>query len=473
MGVRPPPPVGPTVPDTEWHHYANDLANTRYVPFDQIDASNFNKLQMAWSFNTNSLGGRWDADFQSTPLIAKGRILTTAGNRRDVVALDAASGELLWVHREDEGERLGSRGGPGFGCAYWTDGSVERVLYVTPGYRLICLDAKTGNYDPAFGSNGMVDLRLNDDQDMDMVRGVIGLHAPPLVVRNVVVVGSAPTAESKGYLRGFDVRTGQRKWIFHTIPRKGEFGYDSWIKPGQVETIGNTGVWAQMSADEELGLIYIGVELPQGDEIGTARLGPGLFGESIVALDIDTGVRKWHYQMVHHGLWDRDVPCAGILCDIPVNGKIVKAIAQPTKQAYLYVLDRETGKPVWPIPEKPVPKGDVPGEWYSLTQPMPSKPPAFDRQGVSNDDLVDFTPAIKARALEIASHYRMGPLYTPAAWAKPEGPWGTMILPGTQGGANWPGGSYDPESHMLYVYSKTCWKPMAPAPIRTILPRSC
>ncbi len=441
--------------NTEWLAYANDLANTRYSGLDQINASNFNKLEMVWRFATNSLGLRWDADYQSTPLIAKGRILATAGNRRDVVALDAVSGELLWMHREDEGERIGTRGGPGFGLGYWTDGTVERVLYVTLGYRLISLDAKTGIPDPAFGVNGVVDLRENDDQQMDMVRGVIGLHATPLVVRNVVVIGAAPSPRVKGYVRGFDVRTGQRKWIFHTVPRKGEFGYDSWIKPGQAEAVGNSGVWAQMSADEELGLVYFGVELPSGDEVGTARLGTTLFADSIVAVDIENGVRRWHYQILHHDLWDRDVPCAGILCDIPVDGKIVKAIAQPSKQAYLYVLNRATGKPVWPIVEKQVPKGDVPGEWYSPTQPIPSKPPAFDRQGMTKDDLVDFTPAIKARAEEIASHYRMGPVYTPAAWSRPEGPWGTLVMPGTQGGANWPGGSYDPETHILYIYSKT------------------
>jgi quinoprotein glucose dehydrogenase len=441
--------------DTQWLHYANDLASTRYSPLDQINADNFNKLQMVWRFSTDALGRQPDADFQSTPLIANGRILTTAGSRRDVVALDAATGELLWLYRKDEGERGGSRGGPGFGLGYWSDGDQERVLYVTIGYQLISLDAKTGLPDPKFGTDGVVDLRLNDDQQMDMTRGVIGLHAPPLVVRDVVVVGDAPTAFVKGYLRAFDVRSGQRKWIFHTIPRPGEFGYDTWLKPEQTETIGNMGVWATMSADPELGLVYAGVELPATDSTGFGRLGNSLFSETLVALDIETGQRKWHYQTEHHGLWDRDIPCAAVLCDLPVNGKIVKALAQPTKQAYVYVLDRETGKPIWPIPERPVPKGDVPGEWYSPTQPMPSKPPPFDRQGVHPDDFADWTPEIKARALEIASHYRLGPLYTPPALSKPEGPWATMIIPGTQGGANWPGGSYDPETHMLYIFSKT------------------
>lgn len=454
-GAQPPAARPPSIPDTEWHNYANDLANTRYVPLDQINASNFNKLEMVWRVGTEALGPRWDADFQATPIIAKGRIISTAGSRRDVIALDGATGEMLWLHREDEGERLGSRGGPGFGLSYWTDGTKERVIYVTIGYRLISLDAKTGIPDPTFGVNGVVDLRLNNDQEMDMVKGVVGLHAPPLVVKDTIVVGAAPTPTVKGYIRGFDVKTGRRKWLFHTIPRKGEFGYETWIEANQAEAIGNTGSWAPMSADPDLGLVYVGVELPSGDEQGIKRQGNALFGETLVALDIETGVRKWHFQLVHHGLWDHDIPCAAILCDIPVDGKIVKAIAQPSKQAYVYVLNRETGEPVWPIPEKPVAKGDVPGEWYSPTQPMPSKPPAFDRQGVGPDDLIDFTPEIKARALAIAAKYRMGPLFTAPAFTQPDGPWATMTAPGTQGGANWPGGSYDPETHMLYVYSKS------------------
>jgi quinoprotein glucose dehydrogenase len=439
--------------DTDWLHYANDLGSTRYAPFDQINASNFNKLELAWRFSTNALGPRLDADYQTTPLIVKGRIFTTAGFRRDVVALDGATGEQLWLYRHDEGARIGSRGGPGLGVGYWTDGTSERVVFVTRSYEMISLDAKTGLADPAFGTNGIVDLRLNDDQVMDPTRGVIGMHAPPLVVKDTIVVGAAPTADSKGYVRGFDVKTGQRKWIFHTIPMKGEYGYDTWLTPGQAEAAGNTGSWAPMSADEELGLVYVGVEMPNTDMLGVTRAGPGLFGESLVALDIESGQRKWHYQMIHHGLWDRDVSCAGIICDLQVNGKTVKAIAQPTKQGFVYVLDRTNGKPVWPIPEHKVPKGDVPGEWYSPTQPMPVKPPPFAKQGMSHDYLVDWTPEIKARAEAIASHYTMGGLYEPPALVKGD-IFGTLNLPGLQGGANWPGGSFDPETNTLYVFAK-------------------
>ena len=312
--------------------------------------------------------------------------------------------------------------------------------------------------------NGVVDLKLNDDQNLDPIASDIGLHATPLVANDVIVVGAAHTAgdappavaNAHGYVRGFDVRTGKRLWIFHTIPLKGEYGYDSWLVAGQAEKTGNTGSWAEMSADEELGLVYVGVELPTGDYTGIYRAGAGLFGESLVALDIKTGVRKWHYQMVHHGLWDRDVPCAAILCDIQVKGKTVKALAQPSKQSFLYVLDRTTGKPIWPIPEVKVPKGDVPGEWYSPTQPIPTKPPAYDRQNVGDDDLVDFTPAIKARAKEIADHYVRGTgVFTPPTMSTLDGKWGTLAVPGSQGGANWPGGCFDPETSMVYVYSKT------------------
>ena len=439
--------------ETNWIHYANDVGSTRYAPLDQIHAGNFDRLEPAWRYSTNALGRRLDADFMATPLVVNGRLYTTAGFGRDVVCLDAGTGEELWMHRHDEGARIGSRGGAGLGVGYWNDGTNERIVYVTRGYSMFSLDAKTGQPDLAFGTGGTVDLRLNDDQTMDPNRGIIGLHATPLVVNDTIVVGSAPTIDSKGYVRGFDIRTGARKWIFHTIPRKGEFGYDTWTTPGQAEVAGNTGAWGSLSADPELGLVYVPVELPQTDTVGTTRTGANLFGETLVALDIETGTRKWHYQLIHHGLQDRDIPCAGILCDIPHNGKVVKAIAQPSKQGWIYLLDRTNGKPVFPIPEQPIPKGVVPGETYWTTAPMPSAPPPFAKQGVTLDDLVDFTPAIKARALEIANHYKIGPLFTPPAIITDK-IFGTLTYPGLQGGANWPGGSFDPETNILYIYAK-------------------
>ena len=341
--------------------------------------------------------------------MVNGVLYSTAGSRRAVVALDAATGELLWMHSENEGARgaAAPRQLSGRGLAYWTDGRDERILYVTPGYRLIALDAKTGAPVAGFGKSGVVDLKLDDDQEIDLITGEIGLHATPIVAKDVVIVGAAhktggiPKSRRnvKGYVRGFDVRTGKRLWIFHTIPQPGEFGNDTWEKDSWAYT-GNTGVWGQISVDEELGLVYLPVELPTGDYYGGHRPGNGLFGESLVAVDLKTGKRKWHYQLVHHGIWDMDIPCAPILADITVNGRTIKAVAQPTKQAFLYVFDRVTGEPVWPIEERPVAKGDVPGEWYSPTQPFPTKPPAYERQGVSVDDLIDFTPELRAEAVK-------------------------------------------------------------------------
>jgi quinoprotein glucose dehydrogenase len=449
---------------TEWPTYGGDLANTRYRPLDQINASNFNKLEIAWRFKTENLGPRPEFKLEGTPLMVNGVVYTTAGSRRTVVALDAGTGELLWMHSEQEGARGSNapRQLSGHGVAYWSDGKQERILYVTPGYRLLALDAKTGIPVPSFGNNGVVDLKQDDDQEIDLIHGDIGLHSTPIVAKNVVIVGAAhltggvPKSRKnvKGYVRGFDVRTGKRLWIFHTIPRPNEYGIETWGKDAWSYT-GNTGVWGQISVDEDLGLVYLPVELPTGDYFGGDRPGNGLFGESIVAVDLQTGKRKWHYQLVHHGLWDMDIPCAPMLVDMTVNGKIVKAVAQPTKQAFLYVFNRENGEPIWPIEERPVPQGDVPGEWYSLKQPIPTKPPAFDNQGVSSESLINFTPELHAEAEKLVSQYRTGPLFTPPSVSKLGGPLGTITSPGSLGGANWPGGSYDPDTHTLYVFSQS------------------
>jgi quinoprotein glucose dehydrogenase len=400
-----------TPPDTEWRNYAADLANTRYAPLDQINATNFDKLEVAWRFPSSILGSRPEYTWEATPLLIKGKLYTTGGARRDVICVDAANGELLWMFRKDEGVR--ARNAPrqysGRGLAYWTDGTEERILYVTPGYQLVALDAKTGLPVAGFGDNGVVDLKLNDDQVIDPDGGEIGLHATPTVARNVVIVGAAHASGSvpgnkprtKGYVRGFDVKTGKRLWIFHTIPLKGEFGYDTWLRAGEAEKATNTGDWGQISADEELGLAYLGIEIPSADESGIRRQGNSLFSNCIVAVELETGKRRWHYQLVHHDIWDRDVPCAAILCDIPHNGKMMKALAQPSKQCFLYVLNRETGQPIWPIVERKVPKGDVPGEWYSPTQPIPVKPPPYDVQSVDASTVIDFTPELHAKALRL------------------------------------------------------------------------
>jgi quinoprotein glucose dehydrogenase len=448
----------------EWSTYGGDLGNTRYSPLDQISAENFSKLEVAWRFKTDNLGPRPEFQLEATPLMVKGVLYSTAGTRRAVIALDAETGELLWTHSENEGSRgdVAPRQLSGRGLAYWTDGTEERILYVTPGYRLIALNAKTGAVIPTFGVRGVVDLKLDDDQIIDPLSGEIGLHATPVVARNVVIVGAAhPTGANpksmravKGYVRGFDVRTGKRLWIFHTIPVGSEYGNDSWEKNSNSYT-GNAGVWAQISVDEELGLVYLPVELPTGDYFGANRPGDGLFGESLVAVDLQTGKRKWHFQLVHHGIWDMDIPCAPILADITVNGRTVKAVAQPTKQAVLYVFNRETGEPIWPIPERPVEKGTVPGEWYSPTQPFPTKKLSYDRNGVSIDDLIDFTPELRADAVKLVSRYKLGPIFTPPVVSKLEGPLATLTLGTSTGGTNWPGGSYDPETHILYVFSQS------------------
>jgi quinoprotein glucose dehydrogenase len=368
------------------------------------------------------------------------------------------------MHSLDEGPRgaAAPRQFSGRGLSYWSDGKQARIYYVTPGYRLLALDAATGRPVPGFGLEGQVDLMRDFDQDVDPPMGAVGLHATPLVTREVIIVGAAhetganPKSKRnvKGYVRGYDVRTGKRLWTFHTIPRPGEFGAETWLQGSNVYS-GNTGVWAQISADESLGLAYLPVELPTGDYYGGDRPGANLFSESIVAVDIRTGVRKWHFQLVHHGVWDMDIPCAPILADITVQGRAIKALAQPTKQGFLYVFNRETGEPVWPMVERPVPQGDTPGEWYSPTQPFPARPRAYDRQGLAIDDLVDFTPELRAEAEQLVSKYRIGPIFTPPSVSRAEGPIATLAMAAQGAATNWQGGSYDPETHLLYVSSQS------------------
>jgi len=428
---------------------------------------------MAWHFRTENLGPRPEFNLEGTPLMANGVVYATAGTRRAVIALDGATGELLWVHGEPEGER--GRSAPrqlsGRGLSYWTDGREERVLYVTPGYRLVALNAKTGTPVAAFGQNGIVDLKQDDDQVIDPVTGEVGLHSAPVVAGETIIVGAAhrsggvPRSKTnvKGYVRGFDVRTGKRLWIFHTIPKPGEFGYNTW-ESDSADYTGNTGVWGQISVDEQLGMVYLPVELPTGDYYGGHRPGNGLFGESVVAVDLKTGQRKWHYQLVHHGIWDMDIPCAPMLVDLTVNGRAVKALAQPTKQAFLYMFDRITGQPIFPIEERPVEQSNVPGEKTSPTQPFPTKPPAYDRQGFSLDDLIDFTPELKAQAREIVSHYKIGPVFTPPVLSKAEGPIGTLAFATAQGGTVWAGGSLDPDTGIAYLYSRKSLTNLAMVP---------
>jgi quinoprotein glucose dehydrogenase len=434
----------------EWRTWGGDLGATRYAPLDQINADNFSTLQIAWRFRTDNLGKRPDFNLQTTPLMVNGILYATAGEHRNAVAINAATGELLWMHRLEEGRRadLSVRRLSGRGVGYWTDGKGdERVYYVTIGYQLVGLDARTGHPLADFGERGVVDLKKDADQDLDPVNGEIAWNGAPVVAKNVVLVGAAHRAgtaprsrnNAKGYVRAYDARTGKRLWIFHTIPQASEFGNDTWLENSWSYT-GNTGVWTQMTVDEELGLAYLPVEIPTGDYYGGHRPGNNLFGESLVAVDLQTGVRRWHFQFVHHPIWDYDVPCAPILADITVDGKVIKAIAQPTKQGFLFVFDRATGEPVFPIEERPVEKGTVPREWYSPTQPF------------LEEYVIDFTPQLKAQGLKVLSQFKYGPVYTPPIVRGEGGKSGLLFIPN---GPNWPGGSLDPETGMVYIYSHT------------------
>ena len=466
----------PTPKGAEWPTYGGTLASTRYSPLDQITKDNFNKLEVAWRFKTDALGPRPEFNFQGTPLMVDGIVYSTGGSRRAVVALDAGTGEILWMHSEIEGKRGESapRQLSGRGLAYWpgSGGQGARIVYVTPGYQLVALDAKTGVPAAGFGKNGIVDLKMDDDQPVDPVTGEIGLHASPIIAKDVIVVGAAhlpggapkSRIHEKGFVRGYDARTGKRLWIFHTIPLAGEFGNDTWEKDSWSYT-GNAGVWAQMTVDEETNTVFLPVELPTGDYYGGHHPGSNLFGETLVALDLKTGQRKWHFQLVHHGIWDMDIPCAPILMDLTVDGRAIKAVGQPTKQGWIYTFDRITGKPVWPIEERPVEKGTVPGEWYSPTQPFVTRPPPYERQGVSVDDLIDFTPELKAEGLKLAARYKIGPIFTPPVVSKWEGPLATLMLPNATGGANWQGGAFDPETKMFYIFTNT-----QPTPLGLVKP---
>jgi quinoprotein glucose dehydrogenase len=448
----------------EWPVYGGSLAAQHYSPLEQINAENVGQLQVVWRWSGGNFGPRPEQRSETTPLMIDGVLYATAGVTRNVVAIDAATGETLWVWRPNEGARFDTapRKISGRGVAYWSDGAEdERIFTVTPGFRLVALDADTGLPKREFGEAGIVDMFQWLRGPADNIE--IGSTSPPLVVGDIVIVGPAhgvgarpdSKAQTKGDVRGFDARSGRLLWTFHTIPERGEFGYDTWLA-GSAEYTGNVGVWAPMAADPELGIVYLPVEMPTSDMYGGERPGNNLFGNSLVALDARTGERVWHQQLIHHDIWDWDNPTSPILLDVTVEGRRVKAVVQLTKQAFAYAFDRETGEPLWPIEERPVPASDVPGEWMSPTQPFPTKPAAYDRQGFSADDLIDFTPEIKAAALAAVKDLRMGPIYTPLSLANaPDGTHGTLMLPNFGGGANWEGGAADPETGMLYVASVT------------------
>ena len=454
----------------DWTHYTADVHGTRYSPLDQINRDNFNKLEVAWRFKTDNLGTRPEYKLEGTPLAINGVLYTTAGTRRSVVALDGRTGEVIWVHSYREGNRaaIAPRQLSGRGVSYWTDGKGdERVLYVTTGYRLIALNAKNGNMIPSFGENGVVDLKkgavVGKGQPIDLETGEIGLHSTPAVVKDVVIVGSSfkegmtvkTHNNTKGIVRAFDVRSGKVLWTFNTIPRPGEFGNDTWENESWAIN-GNTGVWTQITVDEDAGLVYLPVESPTSDFYGGHRPGNNLFGESLVCVDLKTGQRKWHFQFVHHPVWDHDMSSAAMLTDVNKDGKIVKAVAVPSKQGYVYAFNRITGEPLWPMVETPVPQSDVPGEKTSPTQPIPmdahGKPFAYARPFIRvPDDIIDFTPALRAEALENLKRYRVeNSPYVPLILGDVNGKLGSLNIGNTAGGTNWPGGGLDPETHVFY-----------------------
>ena len=453
----------------EWRAYAADKAGSKYTPLDQITKDNVADLRIAWRQSTipdavrNGNTVPAPRRSQNTPLMVGGLLYVSTG-LGSIAALDAATGEVVW---SDDPPPAG--GSPVRGVAHWRDpaGPDARVIAVV-GPHLVVLNARTGERYRDFGDGGAVDLRQGYDR-----RGVDGYtwRSAPLVVNGVVIVGSyindflsavQPTtkAGSPGDVRGYDVRSGEQLWIFHTIPQEGEFGNETWgTDPNEDrpswEYSGHTNMWGSPSGDEELGYVYLPLSTPTNDYYGGHRPGDNLFAESIVCLDARTGERIWHFQAVHHGLWDYDFASTPNLVDINVDGRPIKAVAIVSKQAFTYVFDRATGEPVWPIEERPVAQSTVPGERTSPTQPFPTRPPAFDQQGVTVDDLIDFTPELRAEALEILEQYDYGPLFTPPTLMdeRPGGKLGLLQMPGTSGGANWTAAGFDPETGILYVQS--------------------
>ena len=444
-------------PQGEWRNYAADHASTKFSALDRINKSNVRQLAIAWRYTSpdNAIAKATPAarpgSYQDTPIYANG-VLYTETSLGIFVALDPATGKELWRY-DPESWKIGRPPNLGYthrGLAYWTDGKVERLISGTHDAYIVSIDAKTGKLDPAFGAGGKVDasqyVALADRMKN------YAINSAPVIVRNVIIVGSnipdnAFSREApRGDITGYDVRTGKRLWTFRSIPQPGEFGHDTW-EGNSSEYTGNTNVWSMMSVDEELGYAYLPFGTPTNDYYGADRPGANLFAESLVCLDVTTGKRVWHFQGVHHGLWDYDFPAPPILGDITVDGKRIKAAIQVSKQGWVYVFDRKTGQPVWPIEERPVAQSTMDGEKTAKTQPFVTKPPAFEQQGFTEKDLIDFTPELHAAALDVLKKFDYGPLFTPPTEK------GSIQAPGNVGGANWGGAALDPSTGMLYVPS--------------------
>jgi quinoprotein glucose dehydrogenase len=441
----------------DWANTSGDPGAMRYAPVADIDRSNVGRLKLAWRWNTGEQSVRAGVNqkaarpglFQASPIVL-GDTMYVSTPYAAVAALDARTGRELWKFDPEMWRTGQPSNGTGFvhrGVATWAS-PTERRIFINARWKLIALDAATGKPIPSFGVNGEIDLTK------ELRRAVNQLQytntSPPVVYGDLVLVGNGVgdriryRNDPPGDVQAFDVHTGKRVWSFHTVPDSGEVGWDTW-EDGSYKYMGHTNVWAPMSLDAARGLLFLPVSTPTNDWYGGDRKGDNLFAESVVALNAKTGERVWHYQIVHHGLWDYDLPAPPVLATITWNGKPRDVVAVPSKTAWIYVFDRETGVPIWPIVERPVPASDVPGERAALTQPMPTNPAPFTRQSVSEQDLIDFTPELKRRALEVFSKYRSGPIFTPPSLE------GTIVMPGSIGGAGWGSTSYDPETHTLYV----------------------
>ncbi|MCH7959786.1 MAG: PQQ-binding-like beta-propeller repeat protein [Candidatus Hydrogenedentes bacterium] len=439
----------------EWTAYSGDKGSTKYSALNLIHADNVGDLQILWKWASpdNEVEAGAPPGNKITPLFVNG-VLYMNSMYQIVSAIDVDTGETLWQYDPEvwKGRRPGNLGFNARGLAYWSDGKGDdRIILATQHNYMYALDAKTGELIEGFGNGGVVDL--NADYRRTVNRDYVWAISPPIVANDTIIVGRAindvPTIKEMppGDVFAYDARTGEHKWTFHNPPRKGEPGYETWME-GAGEYTGNANVWTHMSADENLGLVYLPFGTPTNDWYGGHRKGDNLYAESLVAVDIETGKRVWHFQHVHHGLWDYDIPTAPALIDISVDGKPIQALAQITKQGFIWVLDRETGEPVWPIEERPVPQSNVPGEASSPTQPFPTKPAPYDEQGATEDMLIDYTPELKAEALKILEEYNSGPLYTPAMVEKR-----TIFNPGWGGGGNWSGVSVDPHTGIVYIPS--------------------